>query len=207
MKKRPFGFIYGDHSVRTMMKKAGFIVGGCAAAFFVFILIVTVVWTAGTYNGLVNKDESIDNRWAEVSNNYQFKIDLIGQLVNLTMSYANYENSTLERITALRSAWANPQPGANLENSTKDFDSLASSIIIQVEAYPELKTNQVYLKLMDDITGVEAQIKVARMRYNDDVKAYNTEIRQFPRSIIANSFGFEKRAYFQPNVGPTQPGM
>jgi LemA protein len=190
-----------------MAKQTGLIVGGCAAAFFIFILVVTVVWTAGTYNGLVNKDESVDNRWAEVVNNYQFKIDLIGQLVNLTMSYANYENSTLEKITALRSAWANPSPGTDLEDETKEFDSLSSSIIIQVEAYPELKTNQVYLTLMDDITGVEAQIKVARMRYNDDVKAYNTEIRQFPAAIVANAFGFEKRAYFQPNVGPTQPGM
>ena len=186
--------------------QTGLIAICCIIAALVFVIVVPIGWTTGTYNDLVTKEEKVANQWSEVTNQYQRKIDLIDQLVNMSREYANYENSTLEQITSLRTQWNNPQPGQDLEEATDQFDDLANSIIIQVEAYPELVASELYLSTMDTIAGTENRITVARMNYNEAVRDYNTQIRQFPDSMVANTFGFEKKVYFQSSAGPNQPG-
>jgi LemA protein len=188
-----------------MIKKVGLIVGGCAAAFFVFILIVTVVWTAGTYNGLVNKDETIDNKWAQVANQYQRKIDLIPALIAEVEKYQEFESGTLSNITRLRTQWMDASPDEQAQTSG-ELDTALRSIILTYEAYPYLQSIAAVSDLMAQLEGTENRIATERMRYNDAVKEYNTEIRQFPASLIANSFGFEKRSYFETDAAPNQPG-
>jgi LemA protein len=188
-----------------MQLKIGAIIGIVAAVILFIIILSTAIWSISTYNKFVEMDESIDGEWAEVENQYQRKFDLIGQLVNLTDVYLNYENSTLTDITELRTRWMNADSSDEHENVSEQFNTLANSIIVQIENYPILQADDIVQDLMTELEGTENRITVARMRYNEEVKDLNTKVKQFPSVIIANMGGFEEREYFESGAAPDNP--
>jgi LemA protein len=179
-----------------------------AVVVVVVIVLGSVLWYVGTYNGLVQEEEKIDSNWAEVTNQYQRKFDLIPNLVNITNSYLHWEASTLSNITALRTQWTNALATDDVEgmvNASDKLDAQANTIIVTVENYPALNGVVVVDNLMYEISGTENQITVARMRYNDAVQAFNAHLKSFPASIVAGQGGFEARKYYRSSNAPPAP--
>lgn len=168
-------------------------------------IAIAVLFCITSYNSLVSKQESIDNAWGQVETNYQRRADLIPNLVSTVKGYAAHESSTLESVVEARSKAmgihidADNLTDAQLAKFQGAQDELGKALgrlIAVSEAYPDLKANQNFLDLQAQLEGTENRINVARMDFNNAVKAYNTSIRKFPSSILASLFGFEKRAYF-----------
>lgn len=163
----------------------------------------------GMYNGLVSLQEDVNEKWAQVQNVYQRRADLVPNLVNTVKGYAVHEKSTLESVIQARASATQISAGAmnnilNDPQALQKFDaaqggltSALSKLMVVVEQYPDLKANQNFLALQSQLEGTENRITVERMRFNESAKAYNVKIRQFPSSIFAKLFGFEKKAMFE----------
>jgi LemA protein len=185
------------------MKKTGIIIA--------VILGVILIWGWTTYNGFVTKQENMTKAWSQVENVYQRRADLVPNLVALVKNYAEYEQGTLIDITEARAKKA-AATTVNMENYTENDlqnfqtaqDELGESLnrlIVSVENYPDLKANENYLTLQAQLAGCENRILTERERFNEAAKTYNQSIRKFPSNMIANMFGFEKRAYFEADAG------
>ena len=166
------------------------------------VLVVVVVLASfagcGTYNRLVSLDEGIDNAWAQVETGLQRRYDLIPNLISTVKGYAKHEKELLEEITQLRSQWAEAKGTDEKAHTATQMEGALGRLMMVVENYPELKANQNFLALQDELAGTENRITVERRRYNDAVKEYNTAVRKFPGNLFARQFGFQKRdAYFE----------
>jgi LemA protein len=174
----------------------------------VIVVLISIGMTAAfisDYNKLVKMENDVDGQWAQVENQYQRKIDLIPTIVSTVEAYQEFESSTLENITALRSQWMNAGTTDEQVEITNQIDSALRSIILTYEAYPYLQSIEAVRDLIVELEGTENRISVERMRYNENVKDYNTQIEQFPTVVVASMFGFEERAYFESDVSPDQP--
>lgn len=153
------------------------------------------------YNEIQTMDEEINNKWAQVENQLQRRSELIPNLVKVVKSYAAHERETLEAVTAARSgmntALQSGEPG-RIAQAEGDFNRALSRLMVVVEKYPNLKADQQYTRLMDELAGTENRVTVARMDYNNAVRDYNSYIRQFPQTLTANIIGAEKREYYDP---------
>ncbi|MBN1540150.1 MAG: LemA family protein [Candidatus Thermoplasmatota archaeon] len=189
-----------------MKMKPGATIGIAATVVVFLIVLISAIWTISTYNKLVKMDEGVDGKWAQVENVYQYKIDLIPQLVATVEGYQEFETSTLTSIAELRSRWmeASGDEEEQLDISNQ-IDTALRSIILTYENYPNLQSIQAVSDLMVSLESVENQIKVERMRYNEEVRDLNTKVKQFPSVIVANAFGFEERSYFESNAAPDNP--
>ncbi|MDD5431756.1 MAG: LemA family protein [Candidatus Omnitrophica bacterium] len=161
----------------------GFFITLAVAAALVIGVFVSV------YNGIIAKHETIQSRWAQVESQLQRRNDLIPNLVNSVKGYASHEKTVLEEVTNARSQWAAAQTMGDKIKAASEVDNALSKLLLVVENYPNLKADQTFLKLMDELAGTENRIAVERMRYNESVKDYNITIRTFPGNIIA---GFAK---------------
>ncbi len=176
------------------MKKKGLIIG-IAAVLLVIVIIVGSI--AGTYNRLVTKHEKVQNTEHQIQNQLQRRADLIPNLVNTVKGYASHEE---EVYTALADARAKLNSAGNPEEygeAMQSYDSALSRLLVVVENYPELKANENFIYLQDELGGTENRISRARMDYNDAVTDYNQSIRKFPAVIFAGMLGFEKAEYFE----------
>jgi LemA protein len=186
--------------------------GKLMAIIVVVIVLVSVLgfglWWMLTYNKMVNENENIDAQWAQVTNAYQRKFDLIPQLMNITDSYLHWEASTYANITSLRTQWANAIASGDEQgamNASNELDAQSATIIVTVENYPGLQGVVVVQDLMYEVTGTENRIATERMYYNDDVKVYNSHIKRFPARWVANSGDFEPRRYYESPLAPAAP--
>ena len=162
----------------------------------------------GTYNNLVALEESVDEKWAQVQQELQRRYDLIPRVVNASKLYIQYEGSILENITRLRSQWASAMQTGDIDtinNATGEMESALSTLIVSVEAYPDLKASQVVQDLMVTLEGTENRISTERMRFNEAIRDYNSARRSFPASLWAVGWGFEGREYFEAKVGAEEP--
>lgn len=174
------------------------------------IVAVVVVWAISGYNGLVSKEEGINQAWANVESAYQRRSDLIPNLVNTVKGYAEHESETLQAVTDARAkatslnidpATATPEQVAAYMEAQQGVGSALGRLIAVSESYPELKANENFRDLQAQLEGTENRIKVERDRYNEAVKMFNVQIRRFPTNILASMFGFEKRSMFEAQEG------
>lgn len=159
----------------------------------------------GNYNSIVGYDESVEAAWAQVQNQYQRRVDLIPNLVSTVKGYASHEKDTFVQVTQARAA-AESMAGAGVPKDVAEMEKIQAAqnsltagvrnLLVVAENYPELKADQNFLALQDQLEGTENRIAVARQDYNKAVQKYNTFIRRFPQSLVANQHGFEKRPQF-----------
>jgi LemA protein len=172
----------------------------------VIALVIFGIWAILAYNDLVAQEETIDSQWAQVSNEYQRKVDLIPEIVAAVEGYQEYEQGTLENVTALRTQWMEAKGDIDKQvNISEQLDRALIDIVLTYEEYPILQADELVASLMVTLEGTENRITVERMRYNEDVRDYNSDVRSFPKSIIAGWFDFEKRSYYESGQGPDQP--
>jgi LemA protein len=160
-------------------------------------LIVVVVGTSGCgYNTLVSEREAIDAASGEIDNQLQRRNDLVPNLVSTVKGYAAHEKEVLTQVTEARSRVAGAGTPAQKFAASNELSGALSRLLVVVERYPELKANENFVRLQDELAGTENRIAVARMRYNEAVRAYNTTAKKFPTNLVAGAFGFEARPYF-----------
>ena len=153
--------------------------------------LLVVLPFIGVYNNIVSKNENITAKWAQVENQLQRRNDLIPNLVNTVKGYAAHEKTVLENITAARSQWGKASTIEDKVKAAGAMDSALSRLLLVVENYPNLKADQTFLRLMDELSGTENRIAVERMRYNDSVLEYNVTVRTFPGNFVAGMFGYK----------------
>jgi len=177
------------------------------------ILVALASWVIGAYNGLVTLDEETKGKWAQVESAYQRRADLIPNLVNTVKGYAEFEQETLTGVIEARAKATginvdannlSPEAIANFQAAQSQLSGSLSRLLVTVERYPDLKANQNFLGLQSQLEGTENRIKIERDRFNVSVKEFNATIRKFPKTIVASSFGFEKKGYFEADTGSEQ---
>jgi len=179
------------------MSKTWVIVISIFAVLFIIIGIPVLVGIS-TYNRLTTLDESVNNSWANVDTVLQRRYDLIPNLVNTVKGYASHEKELLEEVTRLRSQWSQAKTTAEKVQAASGIEGVLGRLMVVVEKYPDLKANQNFLALQDELAGTENRIAVERRRYNQAVRDYNRVVRRFPSNIIAGVHGYEKStAYFE----------
>jgi LemA protein len=166
------------------------------AAVIFIIIVVPILYLKGAYNGLVTMDESVKAAWAQVENQLQRRYDLIPNLVETVKGYAAHEEGVFVKVTEARSKVAGATSIGNKIEANNELSSALSRLLVVVEQYPQLKANENFIRLQDELAGTENRIAVERRRYNETVNAFNVKIRSFPTNLIAGMFNFEKAAYF-----------
>ena len=176
---------------------------GCLVAGGVAVLLAIVVglMAMGMYNGVVAKDEACNKSWGNVESVLQRRFDLIPNLVNTVKGYAQHEQGILEEITRLRSQWGEAKSTSEKVEAASGLEGALSRLMVVVENYPDLKANQNFVALQDELAGTENRISVERQRFNESVQAYNVAIRQFPTVLVARLAGFQTRAPFAATQG------
>ena len=162
------------------------------------IIAVVIIAVIVMYNNLVRNRKEVDNGWAQIDVQLKRRCDLIPNLVETVKGYAAHESGVLEKVTQARSAAMSPN--LNTENRIAAETQLTGALkglMIQVEAYPELKANQNFLALQEELTATENRISFARQHYNDTATNYNTAIALFPACLIASIFNFKDAALWQ----------
>jgi len=155
------------------------------------VVLLIVVSFAAVYNGIVSKHETITANWAQVENQLQRRNDLIPNLVNTVKGYAAHEKTVFEDVTNARSQWAKAGTVEEKVKAASGIDAALARLLLVVENYPNLKADQTFLKLMDELSGTENRIAVERMRYNQAVRDYNITVRSFPGNFVAGLFGYK----------------
>lgn len=176
----------------------------------VALLILIVGWFMKGYNGMVNEDENVNLQWAEVENQYQRRLDLIPNLVNVVKGYAAHEKETLEGViearakatqTTIDPSNMTEEQLANFQKAQDGLSGALNRLMVVVEKYPELKANENFLQLQAQLEGTENRITVARKGYNDAATIYNKLVRRFPNNMLAGIFGFSVRPQFKAQEG------
>lgn len=171
----------------TLIRKAG------VAA----LLVALVAGVSGcSYNTFVSQDEAIKSRWAEVENQLQRRNDLIPNLVETVKGTAQQEKDVFGQIADSRAKLSGAQTPEQRMQAANEQSTALARLLVVVENYPELKSNATFNRLMDELAGTENRLAVARMRYNEQVQAYNTQRRRFPSNVTAGIFGFKEHPLF-----------
>ena len=151
----------------------------------------------GMYNQFVMLDESVKTAWAQVENQLQRRYDLIPNLVETVKGYAAHEKETLVGVTNARAKVTGANTPQEIIGANSALTSALSRLMVVVERYPDLKANQNFIRLQDELAGTENRLSVERRRYNETVRMYNQKIRSFPERIFAGIFGFERANLFE----------
>jgi LemA protein len=158
------------------------------------VLLLLIFWLG--YNGLVRRRNQVDNAWSQIDVQLKRRHDLIPNLVETVKGYAAHERGTFEAVTAARANAINAQTPAQQAQAENVLSGALKSLFAVAEAYPDLKANQNFLNLQEELTSAEDRVAYARQFYNDSVLSYNTQIQKFPTVLLAGMFHFEKREFF-----------
>ena len=167
----------------------------------VVIVVIGVAMAISTKNNLVTQEETVNTAWAQVETVLQRRYDLIPNLVNTVKGYATHEKSLFEEIARLRSQWGEAKTTDAKAATATQLEGALGRLMVVVENYPELKANQNFIMLQDELAGTENRISVERQRYNGAVRTYNLVVRRFPSSVFASMFGFKAKPYFEAQQG------
>ena len=165
------------------------------------IILISILWVAGSYNSLVNADETVNEKWANVQTAYQRRADLIPNIVETVKQYAAHEKNVFTAVTEARASIMRAKTPSELQAADSQLTSTLKTLFAVAENYPNLKANENFLSLQDERAGTENRIKTERDIYNKGVKELNIKIRRFPTNIIARLFGFEKKEMFEAEEG------
>jgi len=188
------------------MKKTGLII----LAIVVFVIFVIYMMVKGSYNTMVTQDEGVKSAWADVEAAYQRRSDLIPNLVSTVKGYADFEKETLTQVIEARSKATSVNIDANnlspaamqkFQSAQDGLSSALSRLLVTIEKYPDLKANQNFMALQQELTNTENKIGFERKKFNKKVELYNGNIRKFPNVIFANMFGFSEKGYFAAEEG------
>ncbi len=193
------------------MKNKGLIIG-CGIALVIGIIVLSFIgWGVGVYNNLVTMNESVNQSWSQVENQYQRRTDLVPNLVATVKGVAEFEKETFTAVTEARAGATSmkltpemlndPQAVAKFQSMQDNLTSALSRLLVTVENYPQLKANENFLQLQSQLEGTENRISVERMKFNTTVQSYNTSLKRFPGSIIASFTGFKEKYYFKAAEG------
>lgn len=187
---------------------------GCLVVIGVLVILGIILYSFVTksYNSMVKLDEGVKEKWSQVENVYQRRFDLIPNLVETVKGYAAQEKETFIAVAEARSkakgtfnvseeVLNNPAMFEKFQQAQNSLSSALQRLMVVVERYPELKSNQNFLSLQDQLEGTENRITVERKRFNEAARAFNVYIKQFPRVFLANLFGFRERMYFKSQEG------
>jgi len=160
-------------------------------------VILIVLWVFGMYNGLVRLRNQVKNSWSQIDVQLKRRHDLIPNLVETAKGYMKHERETLEEITKARNLAVQAGSVAEHGKAESRLNSALSRFLMVVENYPDLKANQNFLALQEELTSTENKVSFARQFYNDQVMKFNTRIESVPTNIIANMFGFKPAEFFE----------
>lgn len=164
----------------------------CVAA-----VVIAILWAIAIYNALVRMRNEVDNSWAQVDVQLKRRYDLIPNLVETVKGYASHEKETLQRVIEARNMAMSAKGIAERAEAENMLTGALKSLFAVHEAYPDLKANQNFLALQEELTSTENKISFARQFFNDRTMVYNTKIQSFPDVLIANNFGFAKKEFFE----------
>jgi len=179
------------------MKKNTWIILGSIAA----VVLILIFWYVSVYNGLIRMNEEVNGKWAQVETQYQRRVDLIPNLVATVQGAANFESSTLEEITRLRSQWQAAGSVNEKITTANQIESTLSRLLLVSENYPQLQATKNFQSLQDELSNTENKVAVERARFNEAVKAFNARIKTFPSNMVAGSLGYVDREYFEAQAG------
>ena len=170
----------------------------------VAVISIIFIWGIGSYNGLVSSEQQVDTAKSNIETQLQRRSDLIPNLVSTVKGYASQEKEIFTDIANARAQLAGANTISEQANANAALSGALSRLLLIVENYPELKSNQNFQDLSIQLEGTENRIAIARQDYNTAVTNYNTKRRRFPTNIIGNLFGFESRDYFEASTGAEQ---
>ena len=168
----------------------------------VVLIAVIAIWVPiSIKNGLIAKDEHVNEAWAQIETQLQRRADLIPNLMNTVKGYAKHEKEIFVKVSEARAKLLASNTPASKAEASGALNSALGRLLAISENYPDLKANTNFIRLQDELAGTENRIAVARTRYNNSVKIYNASIRKFPGSFFASGMGLNKREYFNPPAG------
>ncbi len=165
------------------------------------VILLVIMWTISVKNGLIALDESVNDQWSQIDTQLQRRMDLIPNLVATVKGYASHEEKIFTEIAEARSRMLAADTPAQKADADDAVSSALGRLLVLAESYPDLKANENFIRIQDELAGTENRIAVARGRYNKAVKAFNQSIRQFPGSMFASGMGLTTREYFEPAGG------
>lgn len=170
-----------------------------AAPLIIIVVIIAILamTLGGSYNSLVQLDEQANGEWSQIDVQLKRRADLIPNLVNTVKGFAEQEKEVLLGVTRARSGLQEASTPEQAAQANSQLTSALGKLNVVVEKYPELKSDQNFIRLQDELAGTENRIAVARKDYNDSVKTLNSRVRRFPTNIVAGIFGFGQRQYFE----------
>ena len=179
---------------------------GCAVLAVLGVVALAIGgWCVARYNGLVTLNEDIDKGWSQVQNVLQRRSDLIPNLVETVKGYAAHEKEVFERVADARARLAGAANPAEAAAANAGLTSALSRLLAIAEAYPDLKANENFIRLQDELAGTENRIANERRTYNELVRNYNVSLKRFPVNLFAGGFGFKERDYFEASSGAQEP--
>lgn len=167
----------------------------------ILIILFAGLWFFGTYNSLVSKDQAVQSQWGQVQVVLQRRFDLIPNLVETVKGFASQEQAIYDKITQARTKYA----GSPTVENANEVESALARLLLIAESNPEIKSNTNFLELQSQLEGTENRISVERMRFNEEVRSYNTLVRSVPSNIVAGMFGFSVKDYFESVAGANVP--
>ena len=171
---------------------------GIVLIVIIVVILLIISFIAGIYNGLVTLDERVNEAWSDITVQLKYRADLIPNVVETVKGYAKHEKETFQMVTEARTAAMGANTVKQVAEAEKEMQSALGRIFAIAEAYPELKANENFVKLQEQLQDVEDKIQAARRFYNAGTKDLNTRIKTFPTNIVNNFFGhFKKRDYFE----------
>ncbi|MCR4336836.1 MAG: LemA family protein [Candidatus Omnitrophica bacterium] len=166
-------------------------------AIFLVVVGLIVLFVIATYNSLVGLRNQVKNAWAQIDVQLKRRHDLIPNLIETVKGYAQHERGTLENVTRARGQAINAGTVTEKVQAENALSQALGRLMVVVESYPDLKANQNFLALQEELTSTENKIAFSRQNYNDQVLFYNNQIQMFPSNVIAGSFGFQQEQLFQ----------
>ena len=161
------------------------------------VILVIVGFLISLYNGLITSRNKVDNAWSQIDVQLQRRFDLIPNLVEAVKGYMKHEEGVLTKVTELRTSWANASTVGEKMELDNQLSGALKTIMAVSENYPELKANQSFSELQEELRNTENKISYSRQFYNDSVTMYNTKLQVFPTNIFANMFGFQAKELFR----------